>query len=94
MNIMLLISIFLLGVAILPLPYLFYNLLRVIVCFTSANGFIELKKTQNNNYAFILLFIAILYNPIFIVHLGKPIWIVTNILTMVYFIYIKRRFYQ
>jgi hypothetical protein len=80
---------------ILDLDYWFYNLLRVILCGSAlAIGFIEL---ENREPLFLapLGAVALLYNPIFPVHLGdKSIWIVLNIITIAYFwsfLVLKRR---
>ncbi len=78
--------ILLLLIAILPLPYGYYILLRFIVSFGLLREiFVSSKNDIDTN--FILTAIVILYNPIFPFPLGRTIWTFVNIFTIVYLIY-------
>ncbi len=76
-------------VAILPLPYGYYMLLRVVVC--AAAGFIawkeyDLNGKRSNSYSWIFGVIAALFNPLIPAHLFKLLWVVINIITALTFI--------
>ncbi len=84
---MLVLIIFLLIIAALfSLPYGYYILLKFLVCFTAIR---QLYITQHNSIDtnLILVTIALLYNPIIKIPLGRTIWIIVNILTAIYFVY-------
>jgi small basic protein len=72
------------AVAILPLPYGFYMLLRVIICLTAVMGFIRAREEQRTTWLWIYVVIAVLYNPVLPAHLIlKPLWFVANLVTIV-----------
>lgn len=75
----------LLGVALLPLPYGYYQFMRLVVCIVSIWMLIE-NHNKNTKLPIGLFFTAIAYNPIFIIHFDKEIWSVINIITIIYFI--------
>ena len=83
---MILLSIILLFIALLPLPYGYYILLKLIICFSCIRE-IVIGKKDNIDTILLLLAIAVLYNPIVKMPLGKPLWCVVNVLTASYFIY-------
>lgn len=83
---MLLLSTILLCMALQPLPYGYYVLLKFIVCFTCIKEILVCSK-HNVNTLLIFLALILLYNPIIKMPLGKPIWGFVNILTGIYFIY-------
>jgi hypothetical protein len=72
----------LLGIALLPLPYGYYELLRIVVC--TAMIFLTVRAFQNGQQFWPWLFIAfaLLYNPITSVSLGRPMWTVVNLATI------------
>lgn len=79
-------TIILLFIALLPLPYGYYILLKFLVCFTAIR---QLCVAENMNVDNNLVWtaIVILYNPIIKIPLGRTIWVIVNILTAIYFIY-------
>jgi hypothetical protein len=83
---MILLSIILLCIALLPLPYGYYILLKLIICFSCIREIIVGNK-DNVDELLILSAIIVLYNPLIKMPLGKPIWSVVNLLTASYFIY-------
>ena len=83
---MLLINTVLLFFALLPLPYGYYILLRFTVCFGSIYEIIT-NPTLNKDTIFIFIAIAVLYNPIIKMPLGRSIWMIVNVLTAIYFAY-------
>jgi len=75
--------------ALLPFPYSFYVLIRLIffVALLWCGWQLYLKDNRIGNLHFIIGGLAILFNPFFMVHLGsKGLWFVIN-LAVVYFIY-------
>ena len=78
--------IILLLIALLPLPYGYYILLRFAVCFGLIYEIIT-NPILNRDTIFIFIAIAVLYNPIIKMPLGKPIWMIVNVLTATYFAY-------
>lgn len=75
----------LLLIAVAPMPYGYYQFIRIaITLVASINAF----KLNNKNKS--LLFVAfvsviILYNPILTIHFSKSIWIPINLLTALFF---------
>ena len=87
------ISIWLLFIAVIPIiPYPFYLLLRLIV---SISCFYAYFKTRHIYYRYswtrpALLYIGILFNPIFPVHLIRIIWIPVDIICGLVLIKIRK----
>lgn len=60
--------------------YGFYTFLRLIVCVSIC---MLIADMRNVYFRFVLIVVAILYNPIAPIHLGdRDIWIVINLLTI------------
>lgn len=73
--------------ALLPMPYGYYQLLRLVVCGSCIFGvYVNYKRKASLDIA--LCLIALLYNPIFTIHFDRGIWTVLNIITVVYFAYL------
>ena len=83
---MILILIILLLLAILTLPYGYYILFRFIVCVGVIRE-LFLAPSNNTDTTISLVAIAVLYNPIIKMALGRPIWTIVNIITALYFIF-------
>lgn len=78
------ISVGLLAIALLPLPYGYYLFLRLALCITAgliAYWAFERKSEQIGLWTIVFGVIALLYNPIFRIHLTREIWSVLNVLT-------------
>lgn len=69
-------------IALLPLPYGYYTLLRIIVCL--AAGFIAFTAYDETGgvglQVLVFTLIALLFNPIFPIHLTREIWLIINLL--------------
>lgn len=77
--------------ALLPLPYGYYQVMRWFVCAASVIiAYRYFKRDQRLNIATLFIFLAVLYNPLETVHLGKYIWSAANLLTVLYFLYVYR----
>ena len=70
--------------AIVPLPYLYYMGLRLLVAGSAV--FLLLRhrrrwKGKMNGWILIFIGVAVLYNPIIPIHLPKLVWIFLNVVT-------------
>lgn len=74
--------------ALVPLPYGFYMLLRLIVCAVSVWLAYEQWKQDDaiSAWVVVLIFIALVYNPIISIHLTREIWSMINLVTSSVFI--------
>lgn len=64
-------------------PYGYYLLLRIIICGICAFLAFRALKIGNEIWVWILGVTAVIYNPIFRIHLTREIWTVVNIATVV-----------
>ncbi len=73
----------LLMLALLPLPYGFYTLLRICICLVC--GWLAYEQFKHDNavgvWVVVLGAIAVLYNPILPIHLTREIWSILNVVT-------------
>ena len=78
------------ALGVLPMPYGYYTLLRLVVCGCSLYFAYNLYETKDIAFVWVFGFIAVLYNPIIPVYLyEKEIWIVVNLITA--FVFFARR---
>ncbi len=76
------------AIAIFPMPYGYYNLLRIVVCGCSTFFAFRLFEKKEIIFVWIFGFLAILYNPIIPVYLyEKEIWTIVNIFTAILFVF-------
>ena len=75
----------LLLIAIFPLPYAYYQLLRIIV--TISSGISAYNEYENNNYGLSIAFaiVLILFNPIAPIYLDKGTWVIIDIIVGISF---------
>jgi len=79
----------LIGLAILPLPYGYYTFLRLAV--TGISAYLAYLQKENKDKSFYLLIaIAILFNPLIPIHLPREVWIPIDIILAIYFFIIGR----
>lgn len=82
-----LVAIAMLGWALVPTnPYGYYILLRFVICGISAYLAYKAFKLNRVGWGWMLIAVAVLYNPIFRVHLNREIWSVVNVATIVTFV--------
>ena len=69
----------LLLIALLPLPYFYYQLLRIVV--TVVASIYAYKFYEDNQMAKVIIFgiIAIIWNPIFPIYMDKSVWMILDI---------------
>ncbi|MBR9973066.1 DUF6804 family protein [Magnetospirillum sulfuroxidans] len=81
-------------VAAIPLPYGAYTIIRAIVFVVSIIIVVHERKAAGRMYAWSygFLLMAILFNPILPVHLGRGFWFVIDVgAAMVFFAHYRRR---
>ena len=71
-----------LAVATLHMPYGYYILLRIVIFAT----LIYIAICTDDALFLISIILAIVYNPIFYLPLGRPLWTVINIATIIFFV--------
>lgn len=83
----------LLLIALAPLPYGYYYILKFAICIASVMELVELNDKNNNNSNLMIAFgfLIVLYNPLISIPIGKSIWTVVNILTILFFIYYSKK---
>ena len=79
------------AIGLLPLPYAYYMLLRVFLCVLSIY-FISSVRGVRDGEKWVLVGLAVLFNPIAPVELGsKPVWSIINIGAVLWFWRLDRR---
>ena len=77
-------------ISILPFDTGFYTFTRIVICISSVVGVLALRKKDRGAWIVFAL-IAILYNPVFPVHLNdKELWMVVNAITACSFIWLYK----
>ena len=84
-------SMIVLGVALLPLPYAYYMLLRVGMCGVFAYLAYTAHQSNEQGLTWILGITAVIYNPFAPLHLGREVWTVMNIVTIGLLFFVKSR---
>lgn len=67
----------LLLIAVAPLPYGYYQFLRLVVCGSACVILYQAHIAEKQNYTLwsvVLIGLAIIFNPLFPVHLTREIW--------------------
>ena len=67
-------------------PYLFYVLLRLLVCAVSVDWSRRAYGEKRTAWAWIFGGIAVLYNPLLPVHMNRSDWELVNLLTAIFFL--------
>ena len=64
-------------------PYGYYVLLRVVLCGISVYLTWRAYQLGNPGWAWTLVIVAVVYNPILRIHLTRGIWSVVNVVTII-----------
>lgn len=68
-------------IALLPMPYGYYQLLRIGTCLAFSVLAFDAHSSKRPAYYWLwLVGLALLYNPIFRIHFEREIWAVLNVL--------------
>lgn len=84
------ISVIMLLLSILPLPYGYYTLLRIIVCGTAIYLVWFSYKLSKMVWVWIMGGIAILFNPLIPIHLNKGTWVFIDLIISILFLIFLR----
>ncbi|MFY2824507.1 DUF6804 family protein [Ruegeria sp. MALMAid1280] len=78
----------LLVVAILPMPYGYYQVLRLVVCSVAVflTAFEFRQNSKFGGWCVVLSTVALLFNPIVPVHLSQALWMPIDLLTACVFL--------
>ncbi|MBU1366833.1 MAG: hypothetical protein KKE55_05765 [Candidatus Omnitrophica bacterium] len=77
--------------AIFPWPYGYYTILRLFVCLTAALLAWISYKRQMSQWVWIMVFTAVVFNPVVAVHFGRELWIAIDLITAIVFgVYLKK----
>jgi glycerol-3-phosphate acyltransferase PlsY len=79
-------------IAILPLPYCYYQLLRIFVTIAFTYALVTNYRKFKKYVVAIHAIIIVVYNPLFTLHLDKSIWIIIDLalaITLASTIFIK-----
>jgi len=79
-------------IGVLPLPYIFYMFLRLIITIAAFYFAFKVVPRDSNDF-FILIVIGILFNPLIPVFLFKALWIPIDIITGIYFLNLSKKSY-
>lgn len=85
-------SIVLLLLAILPWPYGYYTLLRLVVCLTAAFLAWFSYKAQRVRWTWIMGLLALVFNPVIPLYLGREFWIFVDLTATVIFVIFLKKF--
>lgn len=80
-----------LGIALLPMPYAYYMLLRIGICSVFAYLAFNAWEASDQNFTWVLGITAAIYNPFVPIYLGREIWIVINLGTIGLLWLVKKR---
>lgn len=79
----------LLFVAVFSWPYSYYMFLRVVIFFTSI--YLVTQLQEHKEWKWIFIFMAILYNPLFEIHLTRGLWTPINIASALLFFSVPKK---
>jgi hypothetical protein len=80
----------LLFVAVLPLPYAYYEILRVAVCLGVLYMLVKEWPLLEGQTKGVFIVIAVLFNPFSPIYLSKIIWMIIDIVAGVYLLQLKK----
>ena len=82
-----LIIIILLLLALLPMPYGFYELLRFVAMVFFVYSAISCHRYKKENRMLTYIFLALLFQPFYKIALGRFIWNIVDVLVAIYLLY-------
>jgi len=69
----------LLLIAVLPLPYGYYMLLRLLITASAAYVAYENFNKEIPAWSIVFVVVALLFNPFYVVHFDKALWAIIDI---------------
>ena len=80
---------FLVLIAVFPLPYSYYEILRIVVCLGVVFIVVKEWNSLDTTTRAVLAVIAILFNPFSPIYLSKMIWVVIDLIVGLYMLNLK-----
>ena len=80
------ISIIMLFLAILPFPYGYYMLIRLVICVTAIYVAYNAKNLNKQSWMWTMGFIALLFNPIILIPFDRVTWSLVDLVVAILFI--------
>lgn len=76
-------------IALAPMPYGYYKLLKILVmgCAT-LTAYLKHQGHDKGFMFWLCVFIAILFNPIIPIHLNREVWMILNVVTAISFCFL------
>ena len=87
----LIIAAIMLLIAILPLPYSYYPVLRIVVTGSTAFAAFYFFNKNDSQSGIMLALMAILWNPIFPIYLDKTLWVPLDIAAAIYMYIVSKK---
>ena len=78
-------------IAVLPLPYGFYTLLRLVVTGLCVIAAVQTFNKSANTLPWLLTGLALLFNPVLKVPLDREVWAVIDLAVGFYLIFLGRK---
>jgi len=93
LKVLLLVAALMLCLAVIPMwPCGYYTFLRLTVCGVAAYAAFKLKSNSSLSGHFIpLVLVAILFNPLIPVHMGRQMWLPVDLGGAVYFLMLSKK---
>jgi hypothetical protein len=63
-------------------PYVYYTFLRIVCCGCFFFSSLEHRRSNREVWFYAMLGLAIIYNPVFRIHLDRMFWSIVNIATI------------
>lgn len=63
-------------------PYAYYTFLRIVCCGCFFLSALEYKRAERENWFYAMIGLAIVYNPVFRIHLDRTFWSIVNVETI------------
>ena len=68
-------------IAVIPIfPYVFYQLLKLVVCGAAVFSAYLYSKEQKKNWMWIMIVVAVIFNPINILYFGAFFWSIIDLI--------------
>lgn len=81
----------LLFIGIAPLPYSYYQLLRIVVTITAVLNAINTDAKENYLLKFCFVIVAVVFNPVFPIHLNKEVWMLVDFFTAIFLLVFQKK---
>jgi len=67
-------------------PYAYYMFLRIVCCGCFAYNAVVGRRENRGDWTYAFAGLAVIYNPVFRIHLDRTFWVIVNILTIVFLV--------